>query len=445
MSVDKIKEKKRKKLQKKKEERMISYSQFFKRALCDRKIPLTTKSKRDHRVRDFLRMYKQRSPFEHHQRVIFTNTFMYGEGKLYAEHIKSLQEIGQKYHIYPVRSVMKLHSNWKSFKNKLQYRSDKEIGLACVPNGHKLYDLIIRQTAGMSTRRVRALGHAEYTKTKHELLRITQSNTVEEAARKCANGLVKSFESYAEVKSFVKNTIMRSLIRVCRKTFPRGNLHPREFPPIEVRKLRPGMSMAYYELPRSTCKYPLGHPKHKGKVVVQIEDLHKVNVAELTVLIAHEVFPGHFYQTAIHRTPPFIFANWFVEGWALYTERVCDVFGPDYIAARLLMRLLRAARCIIDPAIHVDKLSMAQAEKRFQKLVPHLSKQIRTSELTRYVAIPGQACGYLPGACMFEKWARKYAGSDPKQLKRFHEQILSNGAGSVEYVRANLTRNVKRQ
>lgn len=422
-----------------------TYLQFFKRALCDRKVPVDKKFHTDQRVRDFLRSFKQRAAFEDHQRVVFTNTFMYGEGKLDRENLKIMREIGKKHLIYPARTVMKLHSNWKTFKNKLKYRSDREIGLSCIPNGRKMYEMIIRQTTGMSSRRIRALGHHEHQKAKRELLQVTKTKTIEEAARKCANGLIMSFDSYKDVKSFVKNTVLKSLIRVCKETFPRANLKMSDFPPIEVRKLRPGMSMAYYELPRSTCKYPLGHPKQKGKVVVQIENLHRVNVAELTVLIAHEVFPGHFYQTAIFRTPPFIFANWFVEGWALYTERVCDIFGEHYIAARLLMRLLRAARCIIDPAIHLDKLPLTKAKKQFAKLVPHLSEQVRTSELIRYVAIPGQACGYLPGACMIEKWARKYGGSGKKKLKRFHEKILLNGAGSVEYVRANLSRSGKRR
>lgn len=421
---------------------MANYLQFFKRTLCTHKLPNDKKYLRDQRVRDFLRSYKQRSAFENHQRVVFSNTFMYGEGRLSTHNVKEIREIGKKYKIYPVRSVMKLHSNWKTFKNKLKYRSDQEIGLSHVPNGKKLYNMILRQTAGMSTARVRALGKREYKKAKKQLLRITESKSVEEASHKCTNGLTKSFESYADVKRFVRNVILRSLVRVCKESFPRAHLKMSDFPPIEVRKLRPGMSMAYYELPRSTCKYPLGHPKEKGKVVVQIENLHKVNIAELTVLIAHEVFPGHFYQTAVFRSPPFIFANWFVEGWALYVEKVCDVFGPEYIAARLLMRLLRSARCIVDPAIHLDGLTLSDAKQKFKKLLPHLSEQIRSSELIRYAAVPGQACGYLPGACLIEKWSRKF-DSNPKKLKRFHERILTNGAGSVEYVRANLTRSEK--
>ncbi len=360
---------------------------------------------------------------------------MYGEGSLPADDVKDIAHIGERYHIYPLRCVMKLFSNWKRFKHKLTFRSDKQLGISHVPQGRKLYEMIVRQTAGMSVRSVRALGKREHRKATKELLKITGTKTIEEAAKACASGLVKSFESYEAVRKYVKG-ILERLMDACRDTFPRTPKSVRDFPPIYVHKLRPGMSMAYYELPVSTCKYPLGKPSDKGRVVIQIEDLKHVNVAELTVLIAHEVFPGHFFQSAVFRTPPFVFANWFVEGWALYAERVCDTFGPEFIAARLLMRLLRAARCIIDPAIHLDGLTLSGAKRKFQKLVPHLSEQVRTAELLRYAAIPGQACGYLPGAHLIEKWS--------KQIKhRFHERILSNGAGSVEYVRANLFQNAK--
>lgn len=417
--------------------RKIKYPQFLKRALCERRLPNGKHNFSDLRVRDFLRAYKSRRAFQDHQTVMFTNTFMLGEGSLAAADVKELAHIGEMHHIYPLRCVMKTYSNWKRFKHKLKFRSDKEFGISHIPHGRKLYEMIIRQTAGMSVRHVRALGKREHRKTKKELLKITGTKTIEKAARKCASGLVQSFESYEAVRGYVKK-ILTKLMDTCKKTFPRTPRSLYEFPPIRVRKLRPGMSMAYYELPVSTCKNPLGRSNDKGRVVIQIEDLKHVNVAELTVLIAHEVFPGHFFQSAVYRTAPFVFANWFVEGWALYAERVCDAFGPDFIAARLLMRLLRAARCIIDPAIHLDNLSYSDAKKKFQKLVPHLSEQVRTAEVLRYAAIPGQACGYLPGAHLIEKWSRQITPS-----RDFHDRILSNGAGSVEYVRSSLFRSAK--
>lgn len=413
-----------------------TYLQFFKRALCERKLPNGNNAS-DLRVRDFLHTYKSRKAYQDHQSVVFMNTFMYGEGSLDASDVNELARIGEKHHIYPLRSVMKLYRNWNRFKHKLKYRSNKQFGISHVPNGRKLYEMIIRQTAGMSVRRVRALGKREHQKAKKQLLKITRTKTIEKAAKECASGLVKSFESYEAVRKYVKSILTR-LMDTCKKAFPRTPKSLREFPPIRVQKLRPGMSMAYYELPVSTCKDPLGSVRDKGRVVIQIEDLKRVNVAELTVLIAHEVFPGHFFQSAVFRTAPFVFANWFVEGWALYAEKVCDTFGPEFIAARLLMRLLRAARCIIDPAIHLDGLTFSGAKARFQKLVPHLSEQVRTAEVLRYAAIPGQACGYLPGACLIEKWSHRF-----KNPREFHERILANGAGSVEYVQTGLFRSGK--
>jgi uncharacterized protein (DUF885 family) len=383
--------------------------------------------------------WKSRRKFHKQQSVVFLNTFMHGEGNIDKDSIEMLHKYSAD-GMYPLRCVMRTYKNWNRVKHQIKTRPDSEFGISHVPHGSALYDLIVRQTTGMSVSHVRTLGRREHASTKKQLLKVTQTKNLKEAARKCKSECM-SFESYKDVEHFVKHKILRDLMRIARETFYRVPIKLSEFPPIQVRKLRPGMSMAYYELPKSSCKYPLGKRSDKGRVVVQIEDLRRVNIPELTVLIAHEVFPGHFFQTVTYPTAPYIFANWYVEGWALYTERLCDTFGPMFVAARLLMRLLRAARCIIDPAIHLDGLTFADAKKRFKKLVPHLSTNIRNAELLRYAAIPGQACGYLPGAVQIERWSKKYS----HDLKRFHDVLLSGGAGSVAYVRANLTRSLRRR
>ena len=416
-----------------------NYPQFFKRTLCDRKLPNEVHKDADERTKEFMHAWRSRRRFEKQQSVVFMNTFMQGEGSIDKESVETLQKFAKE-GIYPLKSVMRTYENWNRVKRKIKTRPDSQFGISHVPHGSKLYDLIIRQTTGMSVARVRALGHREFMKTKRELLKVTKTKTLKEAAYKCKEQTT-SFESYKHVEDFIKHKILGDLMRVCKETFHRVPKKLSEFPPIEVRKLRPGMSMAYYELPSSTCKYPFGKPSDKGRVVVQIEDLKRVNIAELTVLIAHEVFPGHFFQTIEYPTAPYIFANWYVEGWALYTERLCDMFGPMFVAARLLMRLLRSARCIIDPAIHLDGLTFSDAKKRFKKMLPHLSTTVRNAELLRYAAIPGQACGYLPGAVQIERWSKKYS----HDLKRFHDVLLSGGAGSVAYVRANLIRSLRRR
>lgn len=413
------------------------YSHFFKKTLCSRKLPTQTPKGADERTKEFMNAWIVRRKFQKQQAVTFTNTFMHGEGKMDEGNVNMFRDLA-KDKLYPLRSVMRTYKNWNRVKHKIRTRPDSQLGISHLPDGSRLYDLIIRQTAGMSVSRVRALGQREYTKTKKQLLKVTGTKNLEEAARKCKNECT-SFESYKDVEHFIKHKILHDLMRICKETYNNVPKTLTEFPPIEVRKLRPGMSMAYYELPVFTCKHPFGKRSDKGRVVVQIEDLRRVNIPELTVLIAHEVFPGHFFQTKKYPTAPYIFANWYVEGWALYTERLCDTFGPMFVAARLLMRLLRASRCIIDPAIHLDGLTFADAKKRFKKLVPHLSTNVRNAELLRYAAIPGQACGYLPGAVQIERWSKKFKIN----LRLFHDVLLSGGAGSVDYVQANLFRSLR--
>jgi uncharacterized protein (DUF885 family) len=96
---------------------------------------------------------------------------------------------------------------------------------------------------------------------------------------------------------------------------------------------------------------------------------------------------------------------------------------------RLSQRLLRAARCIVDTAIHERGISFSKAKKMYAKLLPHLSKQMVESDILRYIAVPGQACSYLSGAVRFEKFARR-----AKSLQDFHTGILTRGAGPIDYV-----------
>jgi uncharacterized protein (DUF885 family) len=406
-----------------------NYYQFFKDTLCERKISPKLARSSDRRTREFVQTYLRRRAFKAHDAVCFMNTFARGEGMITKEDVELLQECAKRYSIYPQRSVMRTFRNWDKVKHKIKTRSDSEFGISYVPRGSAFYNMLIRQTIGMSVSRVRALGQKEYETALSQLLRITKQKTLEDAANACKK--YESFDSYKDVERLIQ-TILTKLVDLCKHSFGRIP-DADDFPPIRVQKLKPGSSVAYYELPEATCEFPLGAPGDKGRVVVQIEDLQRVDVAEITLLIAHEVFPGHFYQIIMYPTPPFVYANWYVEGWALYTERVCDALGTVYVAARLLMRILRAARCIIDPMIHADGITFAEAKEKFAELVPHLSPQMQTAELIRYAAMPAQACGYLPGAVYIEKWSKKF-----HNLKHFHHVLLSGGAGSVEYVRSNL-------
>jgi uncharacterized protein (DUF885 family) len=89
----------------------------------------------------------------------------------------------------------------------------------------------------------------------------------------------------------------------------------------------------------------------------------------------HEVYPGHFLQAqwvkrAPTRVQKILSSYSFVEGWAHYGEQVMieEGFGaadPQNHLGQLSDALLRNCRVVVSLGIHAEKMSLAQAERRF--------------------------------------------------------------------------------
>lgn len=130
---------------------------------------------------------------------------------------------------------------------------------------------------------------------------------------------------------------------------------------------------------------------------------------QLATLTAHEGIPGHAWQGAYlaehHAELPLISSligfNAFVEGWALYAEQLADESGlyandPLGQIGYLQAQQFRACRLVVDTGMHALKWSAQQA---IDFLVKNTGRGVgaMTSEVHRYVASPGQACGYKMG------------------------------------------------
>ena len=126
-------------------------------------------------------------------------------------------------------------------------------------------------------------------------------------------------------------------------------------------------------------------------------------------LTAHEAIPGHAWQGAYlaeHRADVPLIAsllgfNAFVEGWALYAEQLVDESGlyKDDPLARLgylQAQRFRAVRLVVDTGMHAKRWTRAQAIA-FMVANTGRSNGAVTSEIDRYCASPGQACGYKIG------------------------------------------------
>ncbi len=305
------------------------------------------------------------------------------------------------------------------FKNKVTdvpARSNANIG--CGNKG--LYRALCFAHAEATPTRISKIGTASYKAARRELDNMPPAE------------MIMSFRSRAEVGDYIHTHIFPELIRVCKDAFP--HMDALKLPRIYVRPFKKGQTQAFYMSPSISCEHPRGDPKEHGYVVVHIRDLRHVDIADLTVVLAHEVFPGHFYQFEIARPEPFVGRSWFLEGWALYIERFADALGDAYKIARLKLRCLRAARCIMDPYIHNGGHSLDACIQKYSQLVPWVAEPDRFNDIMRYASMPGQACSYLIGCRRFERWSSKFRGT----LKEFHARVLKCPPGPARYVENHL-------
>ena len=161
----------------------------------------------------------------------------------------------------------------------------------------------------------------------------------------------------------------------------------------------------------------------------------------LASLTMHEGIPGHAWQGAYLAEHPDIVSplaqllgfNAFTEGWALYAEQLAaedgyydqDPFGKlGYLnAARF-----RAVRLIVDTGLHAMKWSR---DKAITTMATETGRSLGsvTSEIDRYCASPGQACGYKIGhnAILAERDRAKAALGPKWDVRDFNDALVATG------------------
>jgi uncharacterized protein (DUF885 family) len=93
--------------------------------------------------------------------------------------------------------------------------------------------------------------------------------------------------------------------------------------------------------------------------------------------------------------------NAYSEGWALYAEQLADELGafdsqPVGRLGYLQSLAFRACRLVVDTGLHAKRWTRAQAVQYFVDVNGSNPLEV-ASEVDRYCAWPGQACGYKVG------------------------------------------------
>ncbi len=154
----------------------------------------------------------------------------------------------------------------------------------------------------------------------------------------------------------------------------------------------------------------------------------------------HEGIPGHHLQLSLAqelKNLPEFRRNGgytaFVEGWALYSERLGKEIGryqdPYSNYGRLENEMWRAIRLVVDTGVHDKHWSRDQMVACFHRYTAMDELNIAT-EVDRYIAWPGQALAYKLGQLEILKLrekARQELGAK-FDIRAFHDEVLVNGA-----------------
>jgi uncharacterized protein (DUF885 family) len=169
-------------------------------------------------------------------------------------------------------------------------------------------------------------------------------------------------------------------------------------------------------------------------------------------LTYHESVPGHHTQIAIQMdqdTPVFrkmSRVTAFVEGWALYAERLAyelDWYNNDPYGdlGRLQYEALRATRLVVDTGIHSMGWSFDQSVQYLEETLG-VSRGSAQGAAGRYSVVPAQATAYMVG--MLQILAARARAIDALgaqfDLKEFHRLLLSNGAVPMDIMNREVDR-----
>jgi len=321
-----------------------------------------------------------------------------------------------------------------------------EPGMWALPNGDALYKFSVEQqtTTNKSPQQIHDLGLAEVKRIEGEQLKIAQKQGYKDL-KTFREAMNKDPKTHATSRQQIVDLYKKYIAQMEPKLPQLFGLLPKSA--VEVVP-----TQEYREKEAAAAEYNQGTPdgKRPGRVYVNTGDFQNRSLLNIETTAYHEGVPGHHMQIAIAQTlpglPPFrqqAGYNAYVEGWALYAERLGEEVGfyqdPLSYFGHLSDELLRANRLVLDTGVHYKHWTRQQMVDWFHAHSSDDEPDVQ-AETDRYIVMPGQALSYKLGQLKILELrakAKKELG-DKFDIRAFHDEILDGGALPLDVLEARV-------
>jgi uncharacterized protein (DUF885 family) len=318
-------------------------------------------------------------------------------------------------------------------------RATSDAGVWKLPRGDEYYAWALRAgtTTRMTPEQIHDRGKEELASLQAEMDAILKTQGLTQGSvgeRMTALGKEQRFHfpdddsGRARVLAFIEQRVsdIRSRLPRAFATLVPGNMEVKRMAP----EVEPGAPGAYGGPGTIDGKVP-------GKFWINLGTMSNLTTYSLPTLTYHESIPGHVWQGEYtFKLPLFrslLAFNAYSEGWALYAEQLAGELGvydddPVGRLGYLQSIAFRACRLVVDTGLHAKRWTREQAIQWFVSTNGSSVEEV-TSEVDRYCAWPGQACGYKVGHSEINRLRAKAqrALGAKFDFRQFNDVIVKGG------------------
>lgn len=362
----------------------------------------------------------------------------------------SKKKIENAYQYEIGKSIIPSYYKLKVFLEKEYLPACREThGISSIPNGTAYYQYLIQQytTTNLSPDSIYALGLSEVARIKSEMEKVKSDVGFKGTLNEFFDFLNKDKQFYPFTTT---QQVLDSFTSIKNISAPNVKKMFESEPKtkFEIRQTEA------YRAASASAEYNAGSEDgtRPGIFYVPIINPKEFNIVGMETLFLHEAIPGHHYQISLQQENKnipqfrkFLGYSAYAEGWALYAETLGKELGlysnPYQYFGHLSDAMHRAIRLVVDVAIHTKGMTREEAIN-YMKSNERISDAEATSEIERYMAIPGQALSYKIGQLTILDMKKRYEEKLGSQFKlpAFHTQLLNGGNMPLEIVEKKLAR-----